>query len=282
MPLTSILPYLQRAQQEKYAIPLFDLFDSNAVDGTFQALEELRAPGIAALYSNQLGKTNTAALTAYLRARAEQSQVPISIMLDHGASFEQCMQAIRLGFTDVMFDGSKLPLEDNIAITKAVARAAHAVGVGVEAELGQVGMGSDYQEIYGKRKGYTDPAAVEKFVAETGVDMLAIAIGNAHGVYQGEPNIDLNLLAEIRRRVETPLVLHGGSGISEAQFRAAVQGGICKINIATDLYLEAGKNVAAAAAKGAKSYFELMPLVLTAFRQRCGYHIELFGANGKA
>ena len=176
------------------------------------ALEEANAPGIIAIYSGSFDQPNAAALAAYIRVRLEKLPQPASLMLDHGSSLEQCMRAIHLGFTDVMFDGSKLPYEENLATTKAIVRAAHAVGVKVEAELGHVGSGNEYQNFGGQRKGFTDPAAAERFAAETGVDFLAVAIGTAHGVYVGDPQIDLELLAEVRRRVSVPLVLHGGSG----------------------------------------------------------------------
>ena len=205
----------------------------------------------------------------------------MSLMLDHGASFEQCMRAIHLGFTDVMFDGSKLPIEENMAQTKAVVRAAHAVGVAVEAELGHVGSGSEYQQFGGQRKGFTQPDDVERFVAETGVDFLAVAIGTAHGLYAGEPNLDLDLLAEIRRRVETPLVLHGGTGLSTAQFQSAIARGIAKINVATDLFVTTGRRMAQAAAPDS-SYFSLTRCAIESFQERCEHYLSIFGASGQS
>jgi fructose-bisphosphate aldolase class II len=160
-------------------------------------------------------------------------------------------------------------------------RAAHAVGAAVEAELGHVGSGSDYQSFGAQGKGFTDPDTVERFVAETGVDFLAIAIGTAHGLYEGEPNIDLDLLQEIRRRVDVPLVLHGGTGLSEQQFKAAVAGGICKINIFTDLAMAAGSRMIESAKGDRPSYFGMTNQVREAFQDRCRWFIDVFGAAGK-
>ena len=157
MPLVHIAQELARAQQEHYAIPLFDTFDMHSTDGMFLAIEEKRAPVIVAIYESAMDRPNARALAAYIRTRAEDATVPVSLMLDHGTSFEQCIKAISYGFTDVMYDGSKLPLEENIETTRWVVRAAHAVGVPVEAELGHVGRGSEYQDFGALRKGFTDP-----------------------------------------------------------------------------------------------------------------------------
>jgi fructose-bisphosphate aldolase class II len=282
MTLVSIAQQLICAQQNGYAIPLFDVFDIQGAEGMFAAVEEKRAPVIAGIYSALMEKPNAHAFAAYLRQRAEDASVPVSLMLDHGASFEQCIQAISYGFTDVMFDGSRLPLEENIAHTQMVVRAAHAVGVAVEAELGHVGSGADYPDVAAKRLGFTEPEVAGRFVEETGVDFLAIAIGNAHGLYRGDPHIDLDLLAEIRSRVSLPLVLHGGTGIAEEQFRAAIAGGIAKVNVATDLYVLTAKRLAAAFQERQITYFDMIPMVAQTFHERCCYYLDLFGASGKA
>jgi fructose-bisphosphate aldolase class II len=282
MPLTPIRSELVRAQQGGYALPLFDAADSTTADGMFAALEDCRAPAMIALYTALLEKPNARALVAYLLARAQDAGVPVSIMLDHGSSFEACIRALRYGFTDVMYDGSNLPLEENIANTRQVVRAAHAVGVGVEAELGHVGQGSEYAAFGSQRRGFTNPDDVERFVAETGVDFLAVAIGSAHGQYHGEPKLDLDLLAEIRRRVDIPLVMHGGSGLSREQFQAAIAGGIAKINIATDLFQSAGQRMVEDSKSERASYFSLTQAAVNAIRGRCADHLEMFSASGKA
>ena len=282
MPLTPIASELTRAQKEHFAIPLFDTFDMHSTDGMFLALEEKRAPTIVAMYESSMNRPNARAFAAYIRARAEDSSVPVSLMLDHGTSFEQCIKAISFGFTDVMFDGSKLPLEENIRITRAVAKAAHAVGIGCEAELGLVGRGSDFADHEVRRKGYTDPDIVQDFIDKTGVDFLAIAIGTAHGLYEGEPSLDLDLLREIRSRVDIPLVLHGGSGCTNEQFRAVVRDGIQKINVATELYATTGMRLVKKARGEGVRYFDLTQAAISSFQDRCGFYMDLFSTSGNA
>jgi len=282
MALVSVKQALLAAQAGGYALPLFDTFDMPATDGMFQAFEEKRAHAFIGLYGGFFERPNADANVAYIRACAAAAKVPASLMLDHGASFEQCIRAISLGFTDVMFDGSRLPLEENIAQTKLVVRAARAVGVAVEAELGHVGSGQEYQSFGARRLGFTDPATVEKFATETGVDFLAVAIGTAHGVYQGEPHLDLDLLGAIRQRVGIPLVMHGGSGLSDAQFRSAIETGIAKVNVATELFMTSARRITEAARAKDISYFDVSSIAAAAFKERCSFYIDLFGASDKA
>jgi fructose-bisphosphate aldolase class II len=281
MPLVSILNELEKAQQGGYAMPCFDTVEMSGTEGLFAALAEKRAPGIVAVWSGLLERPHARAFVTYIRALAEEAPLPVSLMVDHGASFEHCIQALTLGFSDVMYDGSRLPLEENIAATRLVVRAAHAVGAAVEAELGHVGFGAEYSSFGARGLGFTDPAAVERFVAETGVDLLAIAIGSAHGPYAGEPHLALDLLAEIRRRTAVPLVLHGGSGLADEQFRAAIAGGICKINIFTDLAQTACAHMREATQVQGGSFLDAIGAVREAFRERCTHYIEVFGAAGK-
>lgn len=282
MSLVSIKQEMIRARREHYAVPLFEVFEMHGMDGMMDALVEKRAPAIAGIYSGVVEKANCRALAAYARCRAEETDVPVSIMLDHGSSVEICKLALSYGFTDVMYDGSKLPLEENIANTKQVVAAAHAVGAGVEAELGHVGSGAEYQRFGAQRIGFTDPSVVEYFVRETGVDMLAIAFGNAHGIYQGEPRLDIDLVAEICRRVEVPLVMHGGSGVSDEQFREAIAAGISKVNVATSIIHAAGENMRAAGMKPGAGMFEMLAGVSVAYREWCGKMFDVFGTTGRA
>ncbi len=281
MSLISFVQELKKAQAGGYALPCFDTVEMLGTEGIFAALEAQRAPGIVGLYSRIVDSPKAEAFVTYVRTLAEGTPVPVSIILDHGASFEQCIKALTYGFSDVMYDGSQLPLKENIAQTRLVVQAAHAVGAGVEAELGHVGRGGDYQSFGAQRKGFTDPDIVERFIAETGVDALAIAIGTAHGLYQGEPSLDLELLAEIRRRVDIPLVLHGGSGLSDAQFQAAIAGGICKVNIFTNLAVAAGQRMVEQAKAKDASYFNLTNAVRSAFKEQCIHYLDVFGATGK-
>jgi fructose-bisphosphate aldolase, class II len=282
MPLVSIVNELKRAQAEHYAVPLFGFFELTAIEGILEAVEERKAPAILGLYTYLVDEGCIEAYAGFIRKMAERVTPPVSLMLDHGASFEQCIRAIRSGFTDVMFDGSKLPLDENIAATRLVVKAAHAAGVGVEAELGHVGSGQDYSAFGSRKQGFTDPSEAERFVEETGVDFLAVAFGSAHGVYQGKPELDLELLEKIRTRIDTPLVLHGGSGLSDAQFLAAIDAGITKINIATDLIQASTRRMVEASSCENASYPEIIKGVRDAHRERSAFYLDLFRASGKA
>lgn len=288
----SIVPataLLGRAASEAYAVPSFDVWDIASAEGAFEALVDRRAPGIIAIYSAVLNASYARGFLAYARARAEEVPTPVALLLDHGASLEECARAIRFGCTDVMYDGSRLPLPLNAEETRVIARIAHAAGVGVEAEVGHVGQAGDSVSDATHRDGFTDPTAAAAFVRETGVDYLAVAIGTAHGVYKGEPRLDLDLLAEIRRVVDVPLVLHGGTGLGGDPLRAAIACGIAKINVSTDLFLSAGRRIverqwAAVDAPWTNdpTYFRVSATVREAFRERCCYYIDLFGARDRA
>jgi fructose-bisphosphate aldolase, class II len=282
MTLVSIKDQLVKARRERYAVPLLDVFEMQGMEGIMDSATEKRAPTIIGIYSPTAALPNCRALAAYIRCRAEDTGVPIALMLDHGASVEQCLEVLRYGFTDVMYDGSRLPIEENIANTRRVVEAAHALGAGAEAELGHVGLGDEYDSFGGQRKGFTDPSLVEYFVAETGVDFLAIAFGNAHGLYKGEPHLDLELVAEIRRRVDIPLVMHGGTGLSDEQFRGAIAAGISKINFFTSIMNTATQNMQAACAKPGATMFQIYESIRPAYVQWCSHLYEVFGAAGRA
>jgi fructose-bisphosphate aldolase class II len=282
MPLVSMVEELRKAQAGKYAVPSFNTFEMMGFEGSLLAMEDKMGPGILGIQPAQLNQPGTPAFIGYIRARAEASPVPVSIILDHGTSFEECMQILSYGATDVMIDAGKLPLEENIEVTRKVVRAAHEISAGVEAELGFVGHGSDYGDPDFIRQGFTKPEEAAEFVEKTGVDALAVAIGSAHGVYKGKPELALDLLTDIRSRVDVPLVLHGGSGISDDQFRAAIAGGISKINIFTDLRLAAQEKMIAAAEAEEATYFTMFRAPRSAFRERCRHFLDVFGASGKA
>ncbi len=280
MSLTPIRNHLIQARAEKYAIPLFDAFEMQGAAGIFAAIAEKQAPAIVALYAPRLAEPDAVGFAAYLRTMAEQSPTPVSLMLDHGGSYAQCAQAVAWGFTDVMFDGSQLPLADNIAQTKAVVQMAHAQGVGVEAELGHVG---DAAHPDNPQAHFTDPDIVPDFIAATGVDSLAIAFGTAHGVSKNyQPQLNLDLVRQIAALVEMPLVMHGGSGLSDDQFRAAIQSGISKVNVSTNLVQAAQSGLRTAAAQAESDFFAIMDAAQKGYRENCGRILDLFGASGKA
>lgn len=283
MPLHNFAKLLSRGRREHFALPLFDAFDSDSVDAILEAAEASRAPVILGIYDMAMQKQNAAALCAYAREAASAASVPIALMLDHGRDLEQVKRAIGYGFTGVMIDGSSLPIEENIAATKEAVGLARDAGVFVEGELGIIGTGSEYDDP-GREAGLTVPEDAKRFAEETGVDLLAVAIGTAHGQYKGEPRLDLQRLEEIAALVATPLALHGGTGLSETQFRDAIARGAAKVNVATDLYVTAGAQMAEAGAQmsASPSYWGIHKAAVSAIRERCSYYIDLFGAAGKA
>jgi fructose-bisphosphate aldolase, class II len=283
MPLVSIVETARRAQREGWAVPLLGAVDSLTLDAVFEAAEAERSPVILGVYASECSDPRVAAVAAYARQRAADTDLPVSLMLDHGPSLELCHYAIGLGFTDVMFDGSKLPIEENIASTRELVERAHPLGIGVEGELGHVAFGSDYSEFAGRREGFTDPEMVPDWARETGADLLAIAFGTAHGIYTAEPRLDLDLVCEIASRVpEVSLVLHGGSGLSAEQFQGSVAAGIAKVNVSTELFVRAGEAVREAARADTLSYWDLTNEAKRAFREACAYHIRVLGASGRA
>jgi fructose-bisphosphate aldolase class II len=246
--------------------------------GILQAAENKRSPLI-------LGPIflPPAAIMAMLRELAKNASVPIAVTLDHGRSLDQCDECIRAGYTDVMLDTSALPFDENVRETKAVVEAAHAIGLGVEGEIGHVGMGADYDDLSTVKADFTLPDEAVEYVKQAGVDAVAVAIGSAHGHYKGVPKLDFERLSEIRNVVETPLVLHGGSGISDRDFREAIKRGISKINIYThlaDAALEATR--AQLADPELKHLFQLQYATQDAIRAVVEHYMDVFGSVGRA
>ena len=235
----------------------------------FDAIAEKNSPAIIAVYAHMILMPDAEAFANYLMTMAEQAPAPVSIMLDHGASVEQCEKAIEFGFTDVMIDGSSLPFEENVAMTKTVIEMAHPKGIGVEAELGHVGSVENYDEFGGQGQGFTDPNSVQPFIDATGVDFLAVAFGTAHGVMKKTPNLKLDLLGEIASRVDIPLVMHGGSGLTDEQFKQAIATGVAKVNVATNLVIAASKMMREDAAREESNIMSLMAAASQAYKIGC-------------
>lgn len=222
------------AQKGGYAVGAFNVENMEMVMAVIAAAEELRAPLMLQTTPSTIKYAGLDMYLANVKAAAERASVPVCLHLDHGDSFDLAMRALRTGYTSIMIDGSHNVFEENIAVTKAVADACRPSGIPVEAELGKVG-GKEDDLDGGEGNGYTDPLEAKEFVERTGVTSLAVAIGTAHGVYKGVPKLDLARLAEIRKVVDIPLVLHGASGLSEEAVVESIKRGICKVNFATEL-----------------------------------------------
>lgn len=234
MPLVTTKQMLLDAQKGNYAVGAFNVENMEMVMAVMEAAEELKSPVIMQTTPSTVKYAGLDFFLANVKAAARRASVPVAMHLDHGSSFELAMQAYRTGYTSIMIDGSHESFEGNIAVSKAVADACAASGIPVEAELGKVG-GKEDDLDGGDDNPYTDPAQAAEFVKRTGVTSLAVAIGTAHGVYKGEPKLDLDRLSEIRKVVDIPLVLHGTSGVPDETVTECVNRGICKVNYATDL-----------------------------------------------
>ncbi len=221
------------AQKGGYAVGAFNVENMEMVMAVIAAAEELRAPLMLQTTPSTVKYAGLDMYLANVRTAAKRASVPVCMHLDHGDSFDLAMQALRIGYRSIMIDGSHSVFEENIAVTKAVADACRPSGIPVEAELGKVGGKED--DLDGGSGGYTDPMEAKEFAERTGIGSLAVAIGTAHGVYKGEPKLDLDRLAEIRKVVSIPLVLHGASGLSEEAVKESIKRGICKVNFATEL-----------------------------------------------
>ncbi len=235
MALVPLADLLQKADQGSYALGAFNCNNMEIVQSIVGAAEAENAPVIIQASQGAIKYAGLNFIIALARQAAEGTAVPVVLHLDHGTSYEQVMQCIRLGFTSVMYDGSSLPLEENIAQTRKVVEIARVFGVSVEAELGRLGGTEDDISVSDRDALFTDPAEAEKFVAETDIDALAVAIGTAHGQYKGDPELDFDRLEEISRRISCPMVLHGSSGISDANISRAIDFGVRKINIDTNI-----------------------------------------------
>ena len=225
---------LQKAREGKYAIGAFNVENMEMVMAVLAAAEAKQSPVIMQTTPGTIKYAGVDYYYANVAVAAKRSSVPVVMHLDHGDSFDRAMAAYRAGYTSIMIDGSKLPFEDNIALTKKVVEACHPGGVYVEGELGKVGGKEDDLEGDDDNP-YTDPEEAKIFVEQTGVDYLAIGVGTAHGVYKGIPKVNTDLIATIHDTVDIPLVLHGTSGVPDEQVITAVNNGICKVNYATDL-----------------------------------------------
>ena len=222
------------AQKGGYAVGAFNAENMEMVKAIIAAAEELRAPVMIQTTGGTIKYGGEAVYAAIVKAEAEKASVPVCLHLDHGPSMEMAVRCLRAGYSSVMIDGSKLPFEENIAISSLVAKMAAAVGVPCEAELGKVG-GKEDDTVSDGKDIYTDPAEAKEFAERTGITSLAVGIGTAHGFYKGIPVLDVDRLSEIRQVVEIPLVLHGASGLTDEQVRECVKRGICKVNFATEL-----------------------------------------------
>lgn len=277
--LVSTKDMLVKAQKEHYAVANFCIWNVEMLSGVMKACENLQSPVILSFGSGFLVNTDINHFIHMMRSYATQTALPCSIHWDHGRSYEIVSHAIDIGYNSLMIDGSAYPFEENIRRTKEVVDRFHPMCIPVEGELGHVGAETNYEEALANYQ-YTDPSQAAEFVERTGLDSLAIAIGNQHGHYTAPPKINFEILAKVRDAVSIPLVLHGASGIGDEDIRHAIDLGITKINIHTEL-CEAAMD-AIHACPPDERYQGLNIKVRNAVQARAEEKIRLFGSNGKA
>lgn len=235
MALVSVTDLLVKADREGYAVGAFNANNMEIIQAIAEAAALENSPVIMQASQGAIKYAGLEFITGLVKLAADEYKVPIALHLDHGTDFEQVVKCIRSGFSSVMYDGSKLSLEDNIAMTRKVLEIARPIGVSVEAELGKIGGTEDHVHVDERDAMYTDPEEARIFVEQTGVESLAIAIGTAHGQYKGEPHLDFTRLKQIKELVKIPIVLHGSSGVPDETVRKAIELGVCKVNIDTNV-----------------------------------------------
>lgn len=283
MGLVNVNEVLIHAYTNGYAVGAFNVVNLEFLNGILEAAESKRSPIILQIAEVHFPYVDIEEITPAIKTMADRASVPVVLGLDHAESIETIIRAIRCGFSAVMFDGSKLPFEENVEQTALAVKIGHAVGVSVEAELGQVGGAEGYDGLaVAHEEFFTDPDQAVEFVKRTGLDALAVAIGNAHGLYKGIPKLDFERLETIKRKVGIPLVLHGGSGIPDDDFRRAVKLGISKINFFTEMSREATMRVRRMLEEDPKliGLQDLMTGVKESVRETVKDRIEVFGSTG--
>ena len=276
--LVNLNDVLKKAQKEHYAVGLFNTTDTDMLEAAISAAEEMQSPIIIGTAEVLLPFGKLKLIAPSIIAAAKRASVPVVVHYDHGLTFERCMEALKLGFSSVMFDGSAGDSDKNTAETREVVRIAHAMGATVEGEIGHVGEAATCDNATSDR--YTTVKEATDFLNATGVDALAIAIGTAHGAYKAKPCLDIERLKEIRANVDTPLVLHGGSGLSDDDFRNTIKEGIAKVNIFTDLCV-AGENAVKQAIAENKGYLEMRNMKVNAIKEAVKTKMKLFGSENK-
>ena len=275
---------LEVANKNDFAVPAFNISDWAMFEGIMAISEEKSSPLIVAIHPDELSHIGVDLLPSIL-ARAGRSPIPVTVHLDHGATYEQVLTAIQAGFTSVMIDKSMLSFDENVAITKKVVETAHAVGLSVEGELGTIGKTDGYAESGSDDIIYTQPDQAAQFVEQTGVDSLAVAIGTRHGIYPSHlaPELKLDLLTEIKKAAPLPIVLHGGSNNPDDEIGRSVTLGVNKINISSDIKVAYHQKIREVLADQAeREPNSIQPAAIEAMNVVAAQKIDLFQAAGKA
>lgn len=270
------------AKEKGYGVGFFNAVNVEMARAVIETAEELNAPVMVGTAEVLLPAMEMERVAEYLIPMAQKAKVPVCVHYDHGLTKERCKQAIELGFTSIMYDCSMDDYETNIARLKEMTDVCHALNITVEGELGHVGDNSGAGKLENPSDYFTDPDTALDFVRRTGVDSLAVAVGNAHGDYAFPPKLDFERIRRISEMTDLPLVLHGGSGLSNDDFKQAVSCGICKVNIFTDIDKAGKAGIEKGLAAGAKTMMGLIPYEIEAMKEVVREKITLFGSLDRA
>ena len=282
MALVSLKEILADARGRGYAVGSFNMVGFAFLNGILEAAHEEDSPVILNIAEGHLHHMQVEQFVPAALQSAQRARVPVAIHLDHGFHFETVVKAVRWGFTSVMYDGSGLSYEENLATTKAVTRLAQAVGVSVEAEVGKVGGAEGVgEEGTVSIKDFTDPDMAAQFVKETGIDVLAISVGNVHGLHRTSAKLDFDRIARIRGLVDVPLALHGGSGIPDESFIKAIRLGVCKVNYFTAMTYAAVLKIREFMKTDPKGYEWISLEAKNAIKEVVRERMKVFGSTGR-
>ncbi|REE57401.1 fructose-bisphosphate aldolase class II [Paenibacillus taihuensis] len=284
MPLVSMTEFLPKAKANKFAVGQFNMNNLEFAQAITEAAMEEKSPFIFGVSEGALKYMGIEYTVAIAEAAAKKSGLPIALHLDHGSSFEVAMKCIRAGFSSVMFDGSHYGLEENIELTKQVVKAARAMGVSVEGELGTIGGVEDDISVDEEHASLAKPEEAIRFYEETGVDCLAIAVGTAHGMYKGEPKIHYDIIQKVSDAIPVPVVLHGGSGVPDEAIRLSIAAGVGKINVNTENQVACTNAIREVLSGNASVYDPRKYLVpaRSAMKAVVQEKIRLFGSSNQA
>ena len=276
--LVNMNDVLLPAKKRKYAVGFFNAVNVEMARAIIETAEKLHAPVMIGTAEILLPAMSLERVAEYLIPMAAKASVPVCVHYDHGLTFEKCMEAIKLGFTSVMYDCSTEEYKTNVTKVAEMVRICHETGVTVEGELGHVGDNEGAGKLANPADYFTDPEVAADFAVLTGIDSLAVAVGNAHGDYKFPPRLDFGRIEAIAGSTGLPLVLHGGSGLSDSDFRTAVQKGICKVNIFTDIDKAGKAGIEEGLKAGASSMTSLIPYEIEAMKRVVRNKLELFGS----
>lgn len=280
--LVTMNDILLPAKKGGYGVGFFNAVNVEMARAIIETAEKLHAPVMVGTAEVLLPAMDLVRVAEYLIPMAKQASVPVCVHYDHGLTFERCMEALKLGFTSVMYDCSTESYEENVKKVAEMVKICHAMGVTVEGELGHVGDNAGAGKLENPGDYFTDPDMAVDFVQKTGVDSLAVAVGNAHGDYVFPPKLDFERIDVISKKTNLPLVLHGGSGLADDDFRTAVKLGVSKVNIFTDIDKAGKAGVEEGIAAGAKTMMGLIPYEINAMKKVVEEKMRLFGSVGHA